>query len=67
MLFAKQYFLVLLLVIFSALPVLADHSQAEFDQQAQTLRTKLKGRGFTVIVERPFIVIGDDTESRVTQ
>ena len=46
---------------------MADHSQAEFEQQAQTLRTKLKGRGFTVIVERPFIVVGDDDASRVLQ
>ncbi len=67
MLSAKRYFLGLLLMAFLAVPVLADNSIAEFEQHAQFLRTKLKGRGFTVIVERPFIVIGDDTESRVTQ
>lgn len=38
-----------------------------FDKQATQLRTKLKGRGFTVLVERPFIVVGDDSEDRVGQ
>lgn len=38
-----------------------------FDKQATQLRTKLKGRGFTVLVERPFIVVGDDSEERVGQ
>lgn len=38
-----------------------------FDKQAAQLRSKLKGRGFTVLVERPFIVVGDDSEERVGQ
>ena len=43
-----------------------DTSPSAFEKQATELRTKLKGRGFTVIVERPFIVIGDESADRVT-
>ncbi len=64
---AKRYLIALFVIALSAIPVLADHSLAEFEQQAQNLRTKLKGRGFTVIVEKPFIVVGDDDSSRVAQ
>ena len=61
MLVAKRYILILLAIVFSALPVLAD-----FEQHAQGLRTKLKGRVFTVVVEKPFVVIGDEPADRVT-
>ena len=37
------------------------------DQHANLLRSRLKNRGFTVLVEKPFIVIGDESEARVTQ
>lgn len=58
---AKQYILILLVIVFSTLPVLAD-----FEQHAQSLRTKLNGRGFTVVVEKPFVVVGDEPADRVT-
>lgn len=61
MLIAKRYILILLVSVFSAVPVLAD-----FEQHAQGLRTKLNGRGFTVVVEKPFVVVGDEPEDRVT-
>lgn len=35
------------------------------NKHAVDLRTKLKGRGFTVVVEKPFIVVGDDSEENV--
>ncbi len=38
-----------------------------FEKHADALRTKLKGRGFTVVVEKPFVVIGDDSEAVVKQ
>lgn len=38
-----------------------------FEKNAAGLKTKLKGRGFTVLIEKPFIVIGDDSEARVKQ
>jgi hypothetical protein len=44
---------------------LSDTSNAELEKHASQLRTKLKGRGFTVIVERPFIVVGDEDEASV--
>lgn len=43
-----------------------DTSVTAFERHAGQLRTKLKDRGFTVIVERPFIVVGDESEDRVT-
>jgi len=39
---------------------LSDTSDAAYQKHAAELTSKLKGRGFTVIVERPFIVIGDE-------
>ena len=39
----------------------------KYESHAANLRTKLKGRDFTVVVEKPFIVVGDDTEGRVNQ
>lgn len=61
---ASTFLFILLLTATSfALP---DTSPAAFEKQASGLRTKLKDRGFTVIVERPFIVIGDESADRVT-
>jgi hypothetical protein len=45
----------------------SDITSAEFEKQAEQLRTKLKGRDFTVLVERPFIVIGDESRERVRE
>lgn len=39
----------------------------KYEQRAVELRSKLKDRGFTVIVEKPFIVIGDEPSDRVRQ
>ncbi|MEQ1646170.1 MAG: hypothetical protein ABL959_22150, partial [Pyrinomonadaceae bacterium] len=39
----------------------------KYEQRAVELRTKLKDRNFTVIVERPFVVIGDEPADRVSQ
>jgi hypothetical protein len=59
-----------LTVLFFLLPtqaVFADTSDAAFDKHADQLKTKLKGRGFTVLIERPFVVIGDEAEQLVKQ
>ncbi len=56
---------IFLLLLTSAVGAFADTSAAAFERQAGQLRTKLKDRGFTVIVERPFIVVGDEPEDRV--
>jgi hypothetical protein len=37
----------------------------DFQKHADTLKTKLKDRGFTVLVEQPFVVIGDEPEEMV--
>lgn len=40
-------------------------TDAAYQKHASELRTKLKGRGFTVIVERPFVVVGDEDAATV--
>jgi hypothetical protein len=42
-------------------------SRLTFEQHAAKVRSKLKGRGFTVIVERPFVVIGDEPRANVAE
>ncbi|MBK6749480.1 MAG: hypothetical protein IPG67_05580 [Acidobacteria bacterium] len=55
-----------LLLLTTAAFALPDISPSAFEKQATELRTKLKGRSFTVIVERPFIVVGDESADSVT-
>ncbi|MGE0545781.1 MAG: hypothetical protein AB7O24_20475 [Kofleriaceae bacterium] len=40
-------------------------SQAELEQRKQQLETKLAGQGFTVVIEPPFVVVGDETAGTV--
>jgi hypothetical protein len=37
----------------------------DFQKHADNLKTKLKDRGFTVLIETPFVVIGDESEAVV--
>jgi len=51
-------------------PAFANHafrptSDAEFQRRSEQLKTKLKGRGFTILIQKPFVVIGDEEESVV--
>ena len=46
---------------------LAATNEADLQQHADDLKTKLKGRDFTVLVETPFVVIGDEPEAVVRQ
>jgi hypothetical protein len=39
--------------------------EAEFQKRVESLKTKLKGRGFTVLIQSPFVVIGDEPETVV--
>src|SRR5687768_10195515 len=64
MLKGARIFFVLLLLTTVALSN-SDTSIAALEKQADGLRTKLKDRGFTVIVEKPFIVIGDEPQPLV--
>lgn len=53
-------------LVASANPAAAQ-TRLTHEQHAAKLRQKLKGRGFTVIVERPFIVIGDEGRAGVAE
>lgn len=55
-----------LLLLTTAAIAAGDTSATAFEKQADQLRTRLDGRGFTVIVERPFIVVGDEPQESVT-
>src|SRR4030095_12887867 len=39
--------------------------EKDFQKHADDLKAKLKDRGFTVLIETPFIVIGDEPEAVV--
>lgn len=41
--------------------------RSTFEQHAAKLRQKLRGRGFTVLVERPFVVVGDEPRANVAE
>jgi hypothetical protein len=43
----------------------AEPSSDELDAHAKELRAKLKGQGYTVVVEPPFVVIGDGPAKEV--
>ena len=49
----------------STAPARAEPSAEALTARAAELRTKLSGKGFTVVVEAPFVVIGDDAPSAV--
>jgi hypothetical protein len=57
----------LLLACCIALPRVssAEPSASELDARAAELRAKLKGQGYTVLVEPPFVVIGDSPAKEV--
>jgi len=38
----------------------AEFSQADYDRHVATLNKKLPGPGFTIVVQRPFVVVGDE-------
>jgi hypothetical protein len=43
----------------------AEPTQKELDARADELKTKLDGQGFTVLVEAPFVVVGDGSAAQV--
>jgi hypothetical protein len=46
-------------------PAAAEPSAAQLDARPAALEAKLAGRGFTVVVEPPFVVIGDEAAATV--
>src|SRR5438128_7902621 len=47
--------------------ILAAANEPDFQKHAEQLKTKLKDKGFTVLIERPFVVAGDEPEAVVKQ
>ena len=43
----------------------AGHSEADFQRHVSELKQKLPDDGFTIVVARPFVVIGDESPARV--
>ena len=46
-------------------PALAEPMQNELDVRATELTKKLEGQGYTVLVEAPFVVLGDSPAKEV--
>lgn len=46
-------------------PAAAEPSAAELKERSAALETRLAGQGFTVVVEPPFVVIGDEAPATV--
>ena len=40
-------------------------SKADYDRHVAELKKKLPGPGFTIVVQRPFVVIGDESPDEV--
>lgn len=61
----RQKLFVISVILLSFVQVFARHSEADYQKHAEDLREKLKDRGFTVIIEKPFVVIGDEAPETV--
>jgi hypothetical protein len=53
------------ILLCSLAPSFAEPTRAELEQRAKELDKKLKGQGYTVLVEPPFVVIGDSAAAEV--
>ena len=53
------------LLTVAALPALAEPTAKDLDARAKALETKLEGQGYTVLVEAPFVVVGDSSPAQV--
>ena len=54
-----------LLVVAATTTAVAEPTAAELVARKAELDTKLQGQGFTVLVEAPFVIIGDEAPARV--
>src|SRR5262245_28983823 len=54
-----------LLVVAAATPARAAPTADALAARAKQLEQRLHGRGFTVVVEPPFVVVGDEAPARV--
>ncbi len=62
---ARRIITSLILTAIAVISASASTPDQAFEKHASGLRTKLKDRDLTVIVERPFVVIGDDDPETV--
>ena len=53
------------ILLSNAAPAHAEPTDKELNQRADELKKKLKGQGYTVLVEAPFVVIGDSPVATV--
>lgn len=61
-----QKLLVVAVILFAFTQIFAhDRTDADYQKHADALKNKLKSRGFTVFVEKPFVVIGDESPETV--
>ena len=70
--FPKTAVIVLIQLVFllsyrevSATPNRTPFAETDLQKHARNLSVKLKNRGFTVLIEKPFVVIGDEAEELV--
>ena len=61
----KRTIAIAIAILLSTAPALAEPSAEQLQKRAKELETKLKGQGYTVLVEPPFVVIGDSPASEV--
>ena len=57
----------LLFASFLLLPAIAgaEHSDADYAAHLEALRARLPGEGFTIVLQKPFVVIGDEAPATV--
>jgi len=67
MLRKQTHFLFFTVLLFGSFLMCQAQGADKYERHASDLRTKLKGRDFTVVVERPFVVVGDDAPDRISQ
>ncbi|HTR49533.1 MAG TPA: DUF1570 domain-containing protein [Kofleriaceae bacterium] len=52
-------------IAFSSYRAAAEPTPSELEDRAAALRVKLKGQGYTILIEAPFVVVGDGTPAAV--
>ncbi|MEE9603125.1 MAG: hypothetical protein V3V75_07460 [Thermoguttaceae bacterium] len=61
----------ILLITLATMPLWAEeatgHGAADYAKHLATLKKKIPGEGFTVVVQAPFVVIGDESPAAVKQ
>lgn len=64
---ARLVALVIGMVAASGVPALAGPTKDELSARAAALEKQLTGQGYTIVIEPPFVVIGDESPKKVQQ